>query len=208
MGLAMSGLCNVLPSAGEISLGTASADVTRHWYALYTLPQNEKSVSAHLALREIESYLPTYGSVRKWKNRQQVKLVLPLFPSYVFARISRRECGRVLSTPGVVRLVGNSREPIPVSDATIGFLRSDLCMGRMEPYRELVLGERVRIKDGAMRGVEGMLVRKNDKLRFVLNVEMIQRQVAVEIDACNLEPLPGGKADGVRSPLRTLAAWA
>ena len=86
-------------------------------------------------------------------------------------------------------MVGNSRGPIPISEATIEFLRSDLCSGRAEPYRELVVGERVRIKDGSMRGVEGTLTRKNDKLRFILSVEMNQRCVAVEIDADCLEPI-------------------
>jgi len=185
----VSGLCNFVPSAGEIFLGSNAAEAARNWYALYTLPQNERSVSAHLELREIESYLPTYETVRRWKNRQQVKIVLPLFPSYLFVRVGRMERGRVFNCPGVVRMVGNSRGPIPISEATIEFLRSDLCSGRAEPYRELVVGERVRIKDGSMRGVEGTLTRKNDKLRFILSVEMIQRCVAVEIDADCLEPI-------------------
>ncbi len=190
-----SGLNNFVSTVGERYLGSAMADAARHWYALYTLPQNEKSVSAHLALREIESYLPTYETVRRWKNRQRVKLSLPLFPSYLFIHIPRRERGRVLDCPGVVRMVGNSLGPIAISEETIEFLRSDLCSGRAEPYRELVVGERVRIKDGAMRGVEGTLTRKNDKLRFILTVEMIQQHVAVEIDACYLEPIPGFKTE-------------
>jgi transcription antitermination factor NusG len=185
----LSGLGSVVPSVGGIYLEPGAVDAPRCWYAVYTLPQNEKSVSAHLGVREIESYLPTYQTVRRWKNRQQVRLVLPLFPSYLFVRIARRERVRVFGCPGVVRMVGNSSGPIPVPDATIDFLRSDLCSGRAEPYRELVVGERVRIKDGAMRGVEGTLTRKNDKLRFILSVDMIQRCVAVEIDACYLEPV-------------------
>ena len=189
MGHFPAGLSNLVPSVSSIYLGSAGAEGAQQWYALYTLPQNEKSVTTHLALREIESYLPTYPTVRRWKNRQQVRLDLPLFPSYLFVRIGRMERGRVFGCPGVVRMVGNSRGPVPIPDATIEFLRSDLCSGKAEPYRELVVGERVRIKDGSMRGVEGTLTRKNDKLRFILSVEMIQRCVAVEIDACFLEPV-------------------
>lgn len=186
----VSGISNFVAPASGVYLGSSAPESAQHWYALYTLPQNEKSVSAHLALREIESYLPTYPTVRRWKNRQQVKLDLPLFPSYLFVRVGRRERVRVFGCPGVVRMVGSSQGPIPIPDATIDFLRSDLCSGRAEPYRELVVGERVRIKEGAMRGVEGVLTRKNDRLRFILSVEMIQRSVAVEIDACFLEPVP------------------
>ena len=188
--LSASSLYQVDGIPGERYLQPVAAGTVRQWYAVYTLPQNEKSASAHLALRDIESYLPTYERVSKWRNRQHVKLQLPLFPSYLFVCIGPRDRSRVLAAPGVVRIVGTRRESIPIPDEIIDFLRSELCLGRAEPYRELVVGERVRIRDGSMRGVEGTLVRKNNKLRFILSVEMIQRHVAIEIDASSLEPTP------------------
>jgi len=187
--LTASGLFAVTPLAGEEHLEPVATGAVRQWYAVYTLPQNERSASAHLALRDIESYLPTYEMVRKWRNRQRVRLQLPLFPSYLFVCVNSKERARVLTAPGVVRIVGTRREAIPIADEIIEFLRSDLCLGRAEPYRELVVGERVRIKDGSMRGVEGTLIRKNSRLRFILTVEMLQRHVAIDIDACNLEPV-------------------
>jgi transcription antitermination factor NusG len=168
------------------SLGAAS---NRSWYAVFTVPQNEKSVVKHLAVREIESFLPTYESVRVWKNRQRMKLVLPLFPTYLFVRINPRERGRVLQSPGVLRIVGNSREPLPVLDSTIEFLRSDYCKNKVEPYRELVVGQKVRIKSGAMQGLQGVLVRRNNNLRFVLTVDLINQHAAVEINAEHLAPV-------------------
>ena len=124
-----------------------------------------------MGLREIESFVPIYESVRVWKNRQRVKLELPLFPSYLFVHIERRQKSRVLASPGVLRIVGNNREMIPIPDATIDFLRSDSCWAsRIEPYCELVVGQKVRIKTGAMEGLEGVLVRKNNNLRFVLTI--------------------------------------
>jgi transcription elongation factor len=69
------------------------------------------------------------------------------------------------------------------------FLRSDFCRNRVEPYRELVVGERVRIRNGAMRGVEGVLVRKKAGLRFVLTLELINQHAAIEVDADELEPI-------------------
>jgi transcription elongation factor/antiterminator RfaH len=188
--LDVSGPCHVSVIPEEKYLEPLATGAVRQWYAVYTLPQNEKSASAHLALRDIESYLPTYEMERKWRNRQRVTLQLPLFPSYLFVCISPSERARVLAAPGVVRIVGTRRESIPIADEIIEFLRSDLCLGRAEPYRELVVGERVRIRDGSMRGVEGTLVRKNNKLRFILSVEMIQRHISIEIDASSLEPVP------------------
>jgi transcription antitermination factor NusG len=187
-GLATSGVCR---SFAAVRGAAESADATAEarWYAVLTVPQNEKSAARQLGLREIESFLPTYESVRVWKNRQRVKLELPLFPSYLFVRIERRQKSRVLASPGVLRIVGNNREMISIPDATIDFLRSDLRGCRVEPYCELVVGQKVRIKTGAMEGLEGVLVRKNHNLRFVLTIGLINQHAAVEIDAACLEPV-------------------
>src|ERR1035441_2804441 len=127
------------PERSGPSFGSAGDLFGRRWYAIYTAPRCEKSALAHLALRDVESFLPAYEQVRLWKNRQRVKLSMPLFPGYLFARIEHRDRAAVLGSPGVLRIVGNSRGPIPVGDSTIDFLRSDLCRGRIEPYRDLAV---------------------------------------------------------------------
>jgi transcription antitermination factor NusG len=168
---------------------SSGPQLDKQWFAVYTVPQNEKSAARHLALREFESFLPTYPAVRVWKNRQRVQLSLPLFPSYLFVRISRSDRSAVLGSPGILRIIGNAREPLPVADSIIEFLRSDLCAGKAEPFHELVVGQKVRICSGAMRGLEGVLVRKNNNSRFVLTVDLINQHAAVEIGAENLEAL-------------------
>lgn len=175
----------------ETSLNPAMKDVSwaRKWYAVFTVPQNEKSVVKHLDLREIESFLPTYEAVRVWKNRQRTKMVLPLFPSYLFVRINSRERSKVFQSPGVLHIVGNGREHVPLPDAEIELLRCGFLRQRVEPYRELVVGEKVRIKSGVMEGVCGTLVRKGSGVRFVLSLELINQHAAIEVDAADLEPL-------------------
>ena len=160
----------------------------RNWYAVFTVPQNEKSAIKHLDLREVESFLPTYETVQVWKNRQRRKTVLPLFPCYLFVHISSRERAKVLQSPGVLHIVGNGREYVPLPDPEIEFLRSDLSGRPIEPYRELVVGEKVRIKSGAMQGVCGTLVRKGSDLRFVLTLELINQHASVQVAAEALEP--------------------
>lgn len=159
----------------------------RHWFAVFTVPQNEKTVARHLGQHEIEAFVPTYETVRVWKNRQRAHLVLPLFPCYLFVRISHRERGKVLGSPGVLRIVGSRREPVPIPDETIEFLRSEINAGKFEPYRELVVGERVRIKTGSLQGLEGTLIRKSKQLRFVLSVAMINQHAAIEVRPDQLE---------------------
>src|SRR5579859_2636583 len=75
----------------------------RHWYAVYTAPQHEKTALKQLSIRDIEAFLPTYETVRGWKNRQRIKLTIPLFPTYLFVLINLRERVRVLQSPGVLR---------------------------------------------------------------------------------------------------------
>jgi transcription antitermination factor NusG len=161
----------------------------RRWYAVFTFPQSEKSVVRQLDLRQIESFLPTYETVRVWKNRQRVKIVLPLFPTYLFVRIETRERVRVLQAPGVLQIIGNGRENASLQDSEIDLLRFGCKGKKIEPYTELVVGERVRIKNGVMQGIEGVLVRRSHNLRFVLTVEAINQHAAVEVSAEDLEPL-------------------
>jgi transcription antitermination factor NusG len=163
----------------------------RRWFAVFTIPQNEKSVVKHLDIREIEAFLPTYETVRVWKNRQRVRTVLPLFPTYLFVRINGRERVRVLESPGVLQIVGNGKESASLLDSEIALLRSGLGGQPVEPYRELVVGEKVRIKSGIMQGVEGTLVRKSSKVRFVLTLGLINQHAAVEVDPELLEPVFG-----------------
>ena len=121
----------------------------RRWFAVVTTPQHEKAAFRHLDFGGIETFLPTYESTRVWKNRQKVKVELPLFPTYLFVRIDQGERSRVLRTPGVRQLVGNSRESLCLPDREIEFLRTNLLERKAEPYADLIEGQRVRIKSGS-----------------------------------------------------------
>lgn len=162
------------------------------WYAIYTVHKHENSVLRHLKIRAVEAFYPTYEVVRQWKNRQRVKVPVPLFPGYLFARTGALNYVKVLQCPGVVRLVGNPRGPLPIAESVIELLRASVAENKVEPYRELAVGERVRIKSGLMRGVEGVLIRKDNSWRFVLTIESINQHAAIKMEAENLEPVAGG----------------
>lgn len=168
---------------------TPSCARERKWYAAFTIPQHEKAVVRYLDMREIESFLPTYESTRIWKNRQRMKIVLPLFPSYVFVHLNSKERRTVLQSPGVLQIVGNSREYASVCDSEIEMLRSDSFRKRVEPFHELVIGETVRIKRGVMQGVQGTLVKRCGGMRFVLTLQLINQNAAISVDAEELEPV-------------------
>lgn len=163
--------------------------VAREWFAAYTIPRNEQKVVQHLGQIDVESFLPVHKSVKIWRNRKRALVNEPLFPSYVFVRVDSHERLQVLKTPGVLRIVGNSKGPVPLREPEIEFLRTSLRLERLEQFDDLVLGERVRIARGVMQGLEGKLLRKQDSLRFVLSLELINQHAAVEVDAADLESL-------------------
>jgi transcription antitermination factor NusG len=114
-------------------------------------------------------------------------IMQPLFPTYLFVRISPRERGRVLGSPGVLQIVGTRQQPLPLDNSEIDFLKVYCTMKRIEPFPDLVVGEPVRIRSGALKGLKGVLVRRSSNLRFVLTLEMINQNAAVEVDANDLE---------------------
>ncbi len=124
-------------------------------------------------------------------ERQRKRVTLPLFPTYLFVRIHRAERGKVLECPGVLHIVGNPREPVQVPDAEVELLRSGFLRDRFEPFRDLVVGEKVRIKRGVMKGVQGTLIRRSSSLRFVLTIAMINQHASIEVNAEDMEPAAG-----------------
>lgn len=163
------------------------------WFAVYTASRHEKKVAQHLAQRQIEHYLPLYRSDRKWSDGSKVTLELPLFPGYLFVHIRRSERVRVLDVPGALAVVGGTgREPVPLPDEAVDALRSGLHLRRAEPHALLAVGQRARIRSGALAGMEGIVVRKKNGLRVVLTLEYIQRSIAVEVAGEDLEPLGSG----------------
>ena len=165
-----------------------ATDRSAQWFAAYTTPRHEKHVSELLADKQIETFLPLYQTARQWKKSRPVVLELPLFPTYVFVRTDPHSRGPVLSTPGVLAIVGSSKEPWPLPDVEVDALRRGMQARKIEPHPYLKVGEKVRVKAGVMAGVQGILVRKKNEFRVVLSLDAIMQSVAVEVDADDLEP--------------------
>jgi transcription termination/antitermination protein NusG len=180
--------CDILRATEQPPLPQASSEL--RWYAAYTCANHEKRVAEQLGVREVEHFLPLYASVRRWKDRR-VTLDLPLFPGYVFVRISLRDRLQVQQLPGVARLIGFNGAPTALPETEVEALRASLEAGvRAEPHPFLTVGRRVRIKTGALAGMEGVLLRRKGSFRLVISIELIQRSVAVDADAADVEAVP------------------
>lgn len=179
-------------TAGLLITGNAvhfAPQLEQRWYAIYTCAQHEKRVAEQLARRDVEHFLPLYRAVHRWKDRR-VHLELPLFPGYVFVRVPLQDRLRVLEIPRVVHFVGFGGLPAALPDAELETLRSGLSKQlHAEPHPFLSVGRRVRIVCGPLAGLEGILRHRKNNLRLVISVELIQRSMAVDVDATDIQPL-------------------
>jgi len=158
------------------------------WYATYTRSRHEKMIAEQMERRAIEHFLPLYEAERMWKNGR-ARVDFPLFPGYVFVRISLRDRLEVLRIPGVVRLVGFSDAPTPLPEKDITIIRAALANGIIaERFPYLKIGSRVRVRSGPLEGLEGVLHHIKGKSRLVVSVDAVMQSIAIEVDANLVEP--------------------
>jgi transcription antitermination factor NusG len=158
------------------------------WFAAYVRSRHEARTAQLLDQREIEFFLPQYKSERQWSDRK-VELLLPLFPGYLFVRMTPHDKTRVLETPGVLYLVGASGRPEALEDAEIEHLKTAL-RGHYDPRPCACVkaGDRVRVTAGPLQGTHGFMVREKNKNRVVVTLELIQRAMSVEVDMSAIAP--------------------
>lgn len=159
------------------------------WYALQTRPRHEKRVAQEVRARSIEEFLPLHRCRNKWKNGVVADVELPLFPCYLFAKVPLRDRVRLLQLPGVIGFAVNSSRPTALAERDIDALRTLNLMSNAEPHPFLKVGDRVRIIDGPLSGMEGILSRRKHELRVVLSLDFIMRSVAVEVGEFDIEPI-------------------
>lgn len=157
------------------------------WYALYTCARHEKRVAEQIERRRVSCYLPTYRSVRRWKDRRK-ELEMALFPGYVFVNMPLTIKLKVLEVPGAVRLVSFNGQPAPLPAEEIEALRTRLASdAKVEPHPYLRAGRKVRVRSGPFQGLEGVIVRRKDRCRLIFSIDLIQRSLAIEVDESDLE---------------------
>ena len=152
------------------------------WFAVRVKSQCEKMVSQLLRQKGYEEFLPLYRSRRKWSDRIKT-IELPLFSGYLFCRFDPNKRAAILATPGVFLIVGQGRTPIAIESAEVDGIRLAVGSGQqVQPWPHLEIGQKVRIEMGALRGVEGTLLRFKGSSHLVLGIQLLQRSVAIEVD--------------------------
>jgi transcription termination/antitermination protein NusG len=153
-----------------------------NWFAVQVRTRWERSTATLLAGKGYDIILPTYKAKRRWSGRLK-HVVAPLFPGYVFCRFDALKRLPILVTPGVIAVVGTGRNPVPVEDGEISAIQAVVSSGlSAEPWPYLEMGQRVRIEDDALRGLEGILIGFKGSHRIVVSVSLLRRSVALEIE--------------------------
>jgi transcription antitermination factor NusG len=157
-------------------------DLNLRWYAVRVRPRHEKCVSAILGNKGYQAFLPTYISRRKRPDRFK-NVELPLFPGYLFCRFDLLRRLPILVTPGVVQIVGLGKVSIPVDDSEVEAIQAIVASRlAVEPWSHLEAGQQVRIEEGPLRGVAGILLGFKPLAKLVVSVKLLQRAVAVQVD--------------------------
>jgi transcription elongation factor/antiterminator RfaH len=159
------------------------------WHVVYTFPNFEKKIYNQLLQQNIDAYLPCQHVVRQWSDRKK-KVEVPLFPNYVFVKVSKSEHFKVLSTNGVVRFISFCGIPAVMPKEDIEAIRL-LINGNWKIDKEayFAVGDRVKIIHGPLAGLEGIWLEKRGAKRFGIRFESIKQAVSIDIHSCYLEKI-------------------
>lgn len=172
------------------------------WFALRVKSRCEKIVATMAHNKGYGEFLPLYQCRRRWSDR--VKSVeIPLFPGYVFCRLDPACRLPLLTIPGVLHFVGIGKTPVPIEDSEIAAIQAAVQSGlSAEPWPFLTVGQRVRLEDGPLAGLEGILSTAPNKQRIVVSVTLLKRSVAVAIERHWARPLD---VNGLPIPIQVIS---
>jgi transcription antitermination factor NusG len=165
------------------------------WRVLHVIPNHEKKVAMHLLNRSLEHFLPLYSERSRWSDRN-VTLERPLFPGYVFARFDRESRRAVISSPGVIRVLGNRQDEAVEADE-INKIRTAIATGCvLRPHPAITVGTQVRVSGGVFAGTEGLVVELRSHCKVIISMSAVKQCYSLETDIRNVEVL-GSKAISV-----------
>jgi transcription antitermination factor NusG len=183
-----------MDSSNQLCEISDSAAINKHgesWYAVQTRPRHEKTVANLLAKKGVATFLPTVTEVHRWSDRKKT-VELPLFACYLFVKLAsgNEDRQKVLRVDSVVGFAGIPGLGTPIPEEQIDTIRT--LIDKQMPYSchpFLKTGQRVRIRSGALEGIEGILQSRKGDCRLIISIEAMQRSLAVQIDGSDVEPI-------------------
>ena len=164
-------------------------DQDERWWALHLRSRSEKSLSRQLLRKHISFFLPLYER-RRCIQRRTVCSYLPLFPGYLFLRGKDDAMQIAMETNLVVGsiFIDDQRKFVEELSLILRLMRSGTALS---PTERLQPGMPAEIISGPLAGIRGKILQKKGArvLRFVIEVELLQRGTSVEVDSSMVQPL-------------------
>ena len=156
------------------------------WVAFYTLSRREKDLMRKLEAAEVPFYAPLVKRRLRSPGGRVRQSYMPLFPGYVFSRVDDDQRRAALATNTVARW-------LPVADAA-GLVADLRRIKRLvdadrplTPEARLEVGQGVRVRSGALEGIEGTVVHRRGGQRLVVAVRFLNQGVSIELEDVDLE---------------------
>jgi len=161
------------------------------WYAIWTRSNCERLVAEQLSAKGFAAFLPEM-SARSRRNGKSHVVQVPMFPGYLFLRhaMEKQSYIEILKARGVVRILERGWTQLtPVATEEVDAIQRLVASGApVFPHAYFREGDRVRVVDGPLAGLQGMFLRdKPNKGRLVVSVNLLQTSVAVEVDCAFVE---------------------
>ena len=164
------------------------------WIVVRSKPRAEKVAFDQLMKKGIEVYLPLVKKRQKWSDRK-VWVELPLFSSYLFAKVELKNSIYILQTHGVSSIVKFNGTVATVQESVLNSIRWALEGGyELEPMEYFFQGDKVEVIEGPMKGTIGVVVELKGEERLVLKIDALQQAVSVHIDTKILQSVDKKRA--------------
>ncbi len=162
--------------------GKGSCALHKAWHIAYTRSRSEQQVAVLLQRSGISHFLPLTRELRQWSDRKKW-VTRPLFPSYIFVKINRKEYADVLSIPGCVGYVKLANKAVTISETRMEEIRRAVESNRVVDVLPFVpaVGEVISMPDGPLKGIKGTVVRTDGKHYLLLAVEELGKYLKINI---------------------------
>ena len=158
----------------------------RPWSCLQTKPRQEKAAARDFRSKALAHYLPQVLRESRTPGGRRIRSQLPLFPGYIFFRGGPSERVEALKGNRIAKVLEVSDQAALVRD--LHQVHRLLGSGRpVLPESSPLVGERVRIVEGAFAGMVGTVLRRGSGSRFVASIDFISRGASIEMEDWRVE---------------------
>jgi len=155
------------------------------WFVAHVKPRREKKLVEFCLRQSIAATLPCYDSAHKYRGKTVV-FRKPLFQGYVFLQLKSEQRATIRQNEHVAKL-------LEVIDQETFQMQLDNILTALESKLGVHLapsisqGMRVRIRNGPLQGIEGLVETRQGMSTVLLRLDFINQAAAVKIDAHDLE---------------------